>query len=100
MIKGMAAEWIETHREELLRFLRQRLNCRETALDVVQDCFMRLAGNMESNTLANPRVFLFRIAANRKLPAELPPIRREVFLLRNIQHRSHAEITQQTWQKC
>lgn len=65
MMKGIAAELIETHREELLRFLNRRLNCRETALDIVQDCFMRLVGYMETNTLQNPRAFLFRIAANQ-----------------------------------
>lgn len=141
MMKGIAAELIETHREELLRFLYRRVNCRETALDIVQDCFMRLAGYMESNKLDNPRAFLFRIAANqatdhlrrqsrvvgraidvaeiadlsdptpapdeiasaieridklKQALSELPPNRREVFILRNIQQRSYAEITEQT----
>lgn len=141
MMKGIAAELIETHREELLRFLYRRVNCRETAMDIVQDCFMRLAGYMESNKLDNPRAFLFRIAANqatdhlrrqskiaaretdvatmndlsdpapaldeiasgieridklKQALAELPANRREVFILRNIQHLSYAEITEQT----
>lgn len=64
-MKGLAAELIETHREELLRFLFRRVNCREAAMDIVQDCFMRLVGYMENNTLQNPRAFLFRIAANQ-----------------------------------
>ena len=141
MSKASAAELIEIHREELLRFLFSKTQCRETARDIVQDCFTRLVAYMEENVVHNPRAFLFQVASNQATdylrrcsriqnreseisalpelqdPApgpeagadammrldrlvnaleELPPIRREVFILRNIQQYSYAEITQRT----
>lgn len=141
MIKVTVANLIETNRDELLRFLFNRVKCQETALDIIQDCFVRLVGYMKCNTVKNPRALLFRIAANLATDylrrrtrlnnsetnvskyldlkdsappldeivsgmermdrlmlalAELPPNRREVFILRNIKQCSYAEITEQT----
>ena len=64
MSKTLAAELIETHREELRRFLHRRTGCPETALDIIQDCFIKLSHYLESNTLHNPRAFIYRVAAN------------------------------------
>lgn len=62
--KSLAADLIETHRDELLHFLYRRTDCRETALDIIQDCFIKLAHYLENNTLHNPRAFIYRVAAN------------------------------------
>ena len=61
MNKVIAAQLLETHRAELLRFINRRISCQETALDILQDCFLRLTAYMEENTLQNPRAFLFSI---------------------------------------
>ncbi len=65
MNKAIAAQLVENHREELLRFITRRVSCHETAFDILQDCFIRLASYMEEKTVQNPRAFLFRIAANQ-----------------------------------
>jgi RNA polymerase sigma-70 factor (ECF subfamily) len=65
MNKVIAAQLLETHRDELLRFINRRISCQETALDILQDCFLRLTAYMEENTLQNPRAFLFSMAANQ-----------------------------------
>lgn len=64
MNKAIAAQLVETHRDELLRFITRRVSCQETAFDILQNCFFRLAAYMEEKTVQNPRAFLFRVAAN------------------------------------
>jgi RNA polymerase sigma factor (sigma-70 family) len=49
---------------ELRSFLTRRLGCVETAADLVQDTYIRLATRQESETHSNPRALVFRIAAN------------------------------------
>lgn len=64
------ARLFSLHRAELLRFLQRCLGGRadghETAADLVQDSFIRLADSqaVASGTLENPRAMLFRIARN------------------------------------
>jgi RNA polymerase sigma-70 factor (ECF subfamily) len=65
MNKAIAARLIENHREELLRFITRRVLCQDTAFDILQDCFLRLASYMDEKTVQNPRAFLFRMAANQ-----------------------------------
>ncbi len=65
MNKAIAAQLVENHREELLRFITRRVSCHETAFDILQDCFLRLSSYMEEKTVQNPRAFLFRMAANQ-----------------------------------
>jgi len=49
---------------ELRSFLTRRLGCAETAADLVQDTYIRLATRQERETHSNPRALVFRIAAN------------------------------------
>lgn len=49
---------------DLQRFLARRLGCAETAADLVQDTFVRVAELPSTRQPDNPRAFLFRIAAN------------------------------------
>ena len=51
------------HRRELLAYLTRRVNCRETANDLLQDAFIRLM-NSEVAKIGNVRAFLYRIANN------------------------------------
>ena len=51
------------HRSELLAYLARRVNCRETANDLLQDAFIRLM-NSEVTKIGNVRAFLYRIANN------------------------------------
>lgn len=49
---------------ELQRFLARRLGCPDTAADLVQETFVRLAQLPPAQQPDNPRAFLFRVAAN------------------------------------
>ena len=51
------------HRGELLAYLTRRVNCRETANDLLQEAFIRLM-NSEVAKIGNVRAFLYRIANN------------------------------------
>lgn len=56
----------DTFRENeslLIRFIASRVGCRATAEDIAQETFLRFNGAHWA-ALANPRAFLFRIAAN------------------------------------
>ncbi|MDN7144237.1 RNA polymerase sigma factor [Pseudomonas sp. JQ170] len=53
----------QRHRSELLAFLTRRVRCRETALDLLQDAFVRLM-HSERGQVGNLRAFLYRIANN------------------------------------
>ena len=58
------ALFMQQHRNELLRFLAQRVSCPEIAQDIFQETFIRFQGYPEKNAVENPRAFLFRIASN------------------------------------
>lgn len=51
------------HRGELLAYLSRRVRCRDTALDLLQDVFVRVM-NSPLGEVSNVRAFLFRIANN------------------------------------
>lgn len=50
--------------KELRSFLTRRLGCAETAADLVQDTYIRLATRQDREAHSNPRALVFRIAAN------------------------------------
>lgn len=52
------------NRPGLVRFLAQRLRCAALAEDLAQDVYLRLSRAADPKSIANPRTFLFRIAAN------------------------------------
>jgi RNA polymerase sigma-70 factor (ECF subfamily) len=58
---------VETFRQsagDLQRFLARRLGCADTAADLVQETFLRVAELSSARPPENPRAFLFRVAAN------------------------------------
>ena len=55
---------MQTHRQELLRFLSQRTGCLDTAQDIFQETFLRYAGYQGKAAVENPRALMYRIAAN------------------------------------
>jgi RNA polymerase sigma factor (sigma-70 family) len=61
----VAAELLDAHRDELLRFIHHRIGCPDTALDILQDCFIRFSAYLETNSVQNPRAFLYKMAANQ-----------------------------------
>jgi len=67
MSKPIAAELLALHRDELLRFIKQRIDCPETALDILHDCFMRFSNYLERHQVQNPRAFLYKMAANQTI---------------------------------
>ncbi len=54
----------QEHRADLLRFLRSRVQCRQTALDLCQEAFLRVSASDEFEQAENPRGYLFRTARN------------------------------------
>lgn len=59
-----ATDLIQQHRDELLGFLVHRVNCPETAADILQDAFFRLTQFESENRINNPRAFLYKVAGN------------------------------------
>ena len=59
-----AESLIEQHRHELYSFLVRRVNCNETANDLLQDTFFRLINVKTAQPIQNPRAFIYRIASN------------------------------------
>lgn len=51
-------------RDALQRFLLRRTGSRETAEDLTQETWLRLAGATAVPAIANPRAYIFRTAAN------------------------------------
>lgn len=58
------AELIALHRQELSRFIAQKLGSADAAPDILQDAYLRLAGYQTAETIANPRAFVFRTVSN------------------------------------
>lgn len=52
------------HIGELCSFLMLRLRCRETALDLAHESFIRYMGQRGDAVIGNPRALLYRIAGN------------------------------------
>ena len=55
-----AESLIEQHRHELYSFLVRRVNCNETANDLLQDTFFRLINVKTAQPIQNPRAFIYR----------------------------------------
>ncbi|WP_054774111.1 RNA polymerase sigma factor [Methylogaea oryzae] len=58
------AQLMDEHGNEVRRVLMRRLGCRETAADVLQESFHRLAASGLWREAVNPRALLYRIAGN------------------------------------
>ncbi|AEG01265.1 RNA polymerase sigma factor [Methylomonas methanica] len=58
------ADLMNQHRQELLRFLLLKVDCKDTAQDLFQETFIRYAGYNRKSEIENPRAFIFRIATN------------------------------------
>ena len=58
------AELMQKHRNELLRFLSQKVSCSEAAMDIFQDTFIRYTGYTNKNKVENPKALIYKIAAN------------------------------------
>ena len=52
------------HGKELQHYLNGRLNCTHTAADLTQETFSRLLNSQSTDTIKNPRAYLYRIASN------------------------------------
>ncbi|MBK8814449.1 MAG: RNA polymerase sigma factor [Methylococcaceae bacterium] len=128
------------HQNDLLKFLSFKLRCSETADDLVQETYIRIAKYSEPETIENPRAFFFHIANNlaldhlrkrafedtftgeeidsamvaspeqepavtvnaiqqleclERLIEELPPVRRQVFLLSRVEGKNYKTIAQE-----
>lgn len=55
------------YRKELLQFLTFKVNCNETAADLCQETYLRVARISSAPEIINPRAYLFRIANNLAL---------------------------------
>ena len=55
------------HRKELQQFLTHKVNCAETAADLIQETYLRIARYSTDGEIANQRAFVFRIADNLAL---------------------------------
>lgn len=56
-------EWFQRHADELLNFLRRRVD-EPDAADLVQDVYVRVLEYGDIAAIREPRAFLFRTAAN------------------------------------
>jgi RNA polymerase sigma factor (sigma-70 family) len=52
------------HHAALRRFLLRLLRCEDAAADVAQDAYLRLIRYAPRQAMANPRAYLFQVAAN------------------------------------
>lgn len=55
------------HQKELQQFLTYKVDCAETAADLIQETYLRIARQTTDADIANPRAFLFRVADNLAL---------------------------------
>ncbi len=55
------------HQRDLLAMLRHMVGCHETAADLAQEAYIRLAHVPTSHIIVSPRAFLFRTATNLAL---------------------------------
>ncbi|MDD1619973.1 MAG: RNA polymerase sigma factor [Methylococcaceae bacterium] len=55
------------HQKELQQFLTHKVNCAETAADLIQETYLRIARYSADGEIANQRAFVFRIADNLAL---------------------------------
>ncbi|CAD6873393.1 RNA polymerase sigma factor [Methylomonas fluvii] len=55
------------HQTELRQFLVRRVNCADTANDLLHDTFLHIADYSAQRQIANSRAFLYRVAGNLAL---------------------------------
>lgn len=55
------------HQKDLLQFLAYKVSCAETAADLVQETYLRIARYADSGGIANQHAFVFRVADNLAL---------------------------------
>ncbi len=55
------------HQPALLRWLARLVRCEQTAADLAQDSYLRIAGAPDDQAITHPRAFLFRTARNLAL---------------------------------
>lgn len=65
------------HQDELLQFLVRKVDCRETAADLMQDTYLRIAQLEANEQILNPRAFLYRVAGNLAFDYLRRQLRRE-----------------------
>jgi RNA polymerase sigma factor (sigma-70 family) len=61
---SFAIELIEFHRDDLRGFLLRRVNCPETAEDILQDAYFKLTQAEPNSRINNPKAYLFRVVSN------------------------------------
>lgn len=61
---NLSIEALEAHKPGLMRFLRRRLGCEDTARDVYQSLLERLIAAPLGGDIDNPKAYLYRAAAN------------------------------------
>ncbi|TAN71639.1 MAG: RNA polymerase sigma factor [Methylobacter sp.] len=55
------------HRKDLMQFLTYKVHCAETAADLTQETYLRIADHPDVGNIENMRAYLFRIANNLAL---------------------------------
>jgi RNA polymerase sigma-70 factor (ECF subfamily) len=55
------------HQKDLMQFLTYKVQCAETATDLTQETYLRVARHRKADTIENMRAYLFRIANNLAL---------------------------------
>lgn len=63
---GLLAYFLR-HQNDLLQFLAYKVRCAETAADLVQETYLRIARHGDSGEIANQQAFVFRVADNLAL---------------------------------
>lgn len=64
------------HRSELLQHLVRQVDCHETAANLLQDTFVRIARQEADGDIVNPYAFLYRVAGNLALDQRRAAARR------------------------
>ncbi|BBL60546.1 RNA polymerase sigma factor [Methylomonas koyamae] len=67
------------HQPELRQFLVRRVNCSDTAADLLHDTFLHIANYPDQRQIANSRAFLYRVAGNLALDYLRGQVRRQTW---------------------
>jgi RNA polymerase sigma-70 factor (ECF subfamily) len=63
---GLSALFL-LHQKDLMQFLTYKVRCAETAADLTQETYLRIAHHPDTDNIENMRAYLFRIANNLAL---------------------------------
>ncbi|MGZ4992617.1 MAG: RNA polymerase sigma factor [Methylobacter sp.] len=63
---GLSALFL-SHQKDLMQFLTYKVRCAETAADLTQETYLRIAHHPDADNIENMRAYLFRIANNLAL---------------------------------